>query len=327
MDAQTLEDVVATSAYNLHDLRREPEFKAVRKRYGDINDRVALMLAYSDAEALDYRDAPYVETIMTNPTEEFYVSVNRNAHDPDLLDSLEGLEGEKLAVFMAMRLFIQLTTAMRQVWGPEALAQAYRRFEGHLVPGPVELPPGVGFDLAADLTLACPPVFAYWRAGDSERIYPQQDPPYSSAWTTLLGNGQVETQAYTMMRSYYLYLAYRSRHTEGPTVVQPRNLILGFAESITAHFQRGRLQLPPRATHYLQYVARVLLNYYHYGVVGLRPSDLLDGDAVFSPVLTDVGETLLQLRVPMAEVLKTLTLSYLERPPTDAEVLARLLAL
>jgi len=154
-------------------------------------------------------------------------------------------------------------------------------------------------------------------------------------WSCILQSSQGSVKAYSMMRSYYSWL--RSLN-DNPTELYheqlrhngttAKGLLTDISDSLQAHLQRGLVQLPQPGQAYLEYVNRVLLNYRYYGTIGLRPSDLSEGDAVFSRVGSSILAALSRKAgLPTATAIQGLIDEYLVKVPSDSIILQRLATL
>jgi len=308
----TLEQLEAVSDEHLLMLVKDTDFaKGIAEETGHplrITDiefklyaRVTLLKAYVAGRQLDPKDLPFVAVLQRYPSSPIHLAILRTASitDASIAPLIPTLKDEKLAVYMAMRAYAHLTTAIRKAWGT-AVERKVDAEVGQITPELIDFKVLSGLTLVADLKTAAPGVLGRWSSEHTGTLTPGGDvsAQYSKVWSTVLADPHISTEAYAMMRSYYLQLVYKSE-SKSPSLA-PQDLILGFGASITAHFEHGLLKLPPKAASYLQYVARLLINYKHYGVVGLRLSDCSSKDPIFKAVSG--------------------------RVPTDAEVLARLVA-
>ena len=192
-----------------------------------------------------------------------------------------------------------------------------------------------GINLANAICTIAPEIMKYWKYGTRSSVPESQElkgseVKHDQAWVASLLHQEDSIDAYIGMRSYYLYVAYGRRsdiEVEHKNIVSPRDFITKVAASICEHVTRKLVVLPPRAQSYLQYVWWILMNYIHRDEPELLASDCTHGDAIFAPVSSGSSLVFVQTEGPLSVVLKDTTTEYLERAPTDAEVLARLVSL
>ena len=151
-------------------------------------------------------------------------------------------------------------------------------------------------------------------------------------WKKVLNSPDGTKEGYKMLRVFYdRFDSINSdfRHlveTAYPGSIEPTpaGLIVGVSNILQAYLSQDLVQLPPSAQTYLGYVNRVLLNYRAYGTAGLRGSNLMEGDPVFSRADTSILPVISKMGLPTPTVTAGLIDSYLAKVPTDAIIMQRL---
>ena len=268
------------------------------------------------------------------------------------------LNPEEKAVYLYMRLGLHLRRNVTNVLGEETFDRVkvpepreVDLKDGEPVlsdPAEANLPPpeirwlrpvtpevkaSTGLGLLTDLALSCQPITNRFlhKHYDNGKMSPQY------AWLNALEDETYSSTvgAYVMMRAYFATALHYQRHPvegreqqlEYPGTLLPttgKALIQEVVSAISAYQQQRLVELVEPGASYLNYVLRCLQNYIYYGVTGLRPSDLQEGDAVFSavggPILPSVSKT----GLPTATAMAALIEGYLIKVPDDATILERL---
>ena len=279
---------------------------------------------------------------------------------PQISALSRGLQGEQLVAYLAIRLMYHLGSTLH--YRREEQEVLFFSIEqerpvvqndagGYELEDPYEEVPGIewypeateerkvsdGLSLAADLAMG---TYVGPLENDFfERTYSVNGDvvhrdTLGEMWNIVLQDAALAANAYRDLRASMDYIEHLKTHPHHLTrqqlaypasigLTSLRELIDGVSDSLYAHLQRNLVRLPQPGQAYLEYVNRVLMNYRIYGVAGLRPSDLLDGDAVFRPVggplLPAVNKTGL-LPVGVRQMVD----EYLVKVPTDATILQRL---
>ena len=272
------------------------------------------------------------------------------------------LKGEQLAAYMSIRLLLHLDSTMHYRVEDEktkfytlpeprrvvTVAGVQQLHDPNEEVGEIEWDAHIsneqkvatGLGLMADLELGCKVGPLRDKIGEvlygNETVEVVHRASLGEMWRVVLQDPALDATAYKTMRACMAYIdgvntsptvvEYLALANPGYIMTSIRALIDGISTSLHAHLQRALVRLPQPGQAYLEYVNRVLLNYRYYGVVGLRVSDLSEGDAVFKPIggpiLPAVNKTgLLPLGV------RQMVDDYLVKVPTDAIILQRLLTL
>ena len=295
--------------------------------------------AYLKMGMLDPRDVPYANIFHDSegrvPLWRMMQFMEpRNLKLSEVQAAIATLEGEELVLYYVYRFLSHLGQTEWHLMGYEDGSGVPRPNEDGVIEWGDSMIPEAklqGLSLLVDLEighdrLGLPNWFyeTYHNEGNG-----MQYPSLPDLWYRILRAPQGVVDGYHKMRFFQAWTKATDEtgknHPAGarPTVAA---LIAGVSDSLHAHLQRRLIQLPSYAQDYLQYVDRVLMNYRYYGVVGLRSSDLQEGDAVFSRVDGPILPTLSRKGLPTAAAMVGLIDSYLVKVPTDAIILQRLLA-
>jgi len=380
----TLQQIAALPDEEAARLTRSPDFKAAPNSFPETHeewlqrqranptvplakwvpkprpaDRHLLMRAYAYSGQLAIADRPFINLYARN--------IRGGAHRSDLSRLLPYytvstedrvhvgpavalLEGEELAMYLAIRLLFHLGAALNQ----NKKAGQLRRY---LLPEPRRLdrqgdtlvpldPPGEiqwldevtpefkkssGLGLLADLELGLPiSALHNWKSYPSNSVLTPVE-----SWRHALGDAAIQDAAYVTYRACKFSFEKEAKkdqtwyNMQHPGAVQhnARALIDGISDTLHAYLARDLIHLPQPGQAYLEYVNRVLLNYRYYGVVGLRASDLLEGDAVFSRVGGAVLPAVSRHSLPIVGTVKDMIDTYLVKIPSDEVILQRLIRL
>jgi len=316
----------------------------------------AILRAYRNAGMLDPADEIFASVFNGVSPTLHKAMLNTYRQDswfsPTIPAAIRAFDAERRIVYMAMRLVVQLGSMAqnhnlarsdRNFALPRPRAVVFDSATNQLVSvGPdqvVMLPPWVteemkvqgGINLLADLALVCPP---YTTSAVVDASFENGPMSIDAAWRQVLAdtNHSIMKSAYVYTRAYFVHAKHVSgtEQLEYPGSVVPstgKALVEVVAGSIHAHLQRGLINLPEPGRSYLNYVLRCLQNYVYYGVAGLRPSDLQEGDAVFSAVGGSIIPAIGKRGLPTASAMLGLIDSYLVKVPDDEVVIQRLLKL
>jgi len=233
--------------------------------------------------------------------------------------TVDALTGERLAVYIVMRLGLHLRQAIEQTQ-----------------PGLLDdvLPPTIG----TTQVLVPPTITAGLReqSGLGFLIQLAMTSPLATLVFLSPAPGDVldtVSRAYVAMHNYFAYarrLAAQAITREYGAGIYPGTMLPGTGADLVGMVLRvllarsPRIQLGTSVAAYMAYVTRILLNYQRYGVAGLRHSDLNQRDPIFSAAQGNPLPTLCRVGLSKTYVTDSLINSFLVQPPTDAQVLRRL---
>ena len=325
-----------------------------------------ILTAYNQKGQLDPRDVPYARIYSRASYPGVSLSSLIKGLPITELDVKEvtaavaGLQGEELMVYQTYRFLSCLyqTEAFFLRVGDWTLHTAYtlpppreltedaKGVEDPTAPlEPLQWDPQVteerklqGLGLMADLTLGLHNLRSFH--GTTDYIGDGHNVPVSGSlsqlWYKILRSPQSILAGYKDMLLLYRKIQnpeaaelHKEFQLEYPGTVDLSitAFLSGVSDSLHSHLERNLVQLPTFAQAYLQYIDRLLMNYRYYGTVGLRVSDLSEGDAVFSRVGGSVLPTLSHRGLSTAAAMQGLVDSYLIKVPTDAEIMTRIVAL
>ena len=307
----------------------------------ELNAKHIMAHAYLKMGLLDVRDVPHVniftdsQRLGPGPLWRHMDSIDsRNIDLAAVQAALATLQGEELVLYYVCRFLSHLGQTSWHLTGYEDgdvdwTAEVHRdiKLQGQALIADLHM----GLE-GVELGGVSWPGENYYNEGNGIQYVSLED-----LWYRILRAPQGVIEGYHMMQ---IFLAW-SKATQAdekamaeykekfPVCVEPTvaGLIAGVSDSLYAHLHRGLIRLPDIAQAYLRYVDRVLMNYRVHGIATLRPSDLLEGDAIFSRVGGTILPAVSRTGLPTAVAIQGLVDTYLVKVPTDADILRRIIAL